>query len=147
MNQGQKMAIGLSAAFLFVTVCAGSVAVLLKDKEDEEVLQTPPAEEMLTPEENTPSEEIPDEEEPSEETETPGEETPSETDPENPTAEEEELIQEETIISFNKPDKMRGVIVNAGVDFLTDLFQIANIGITFFLSGLSFRFCMRIWRK
>lgn len=115
------MAIGLSAAFLFVTFCAGSVAVLLKDKEDEEVLQTPPAEEMLTPEENTPSVEIPDEEEPSEETETPGEETPSETDPENPTAEEEELIPEETIISFNKPDKMRGVIVNAGVDFLTDL--------------------------
>ncbi len=117
MKQNQKMAIALSAAFLFMTVCAGGVAFLLKDREDDEILQNDPNTQIQTPAEE---QETPEQLPPEEPTTPPEEETPSESEPENEEPNEEELIPEETIISFNKPDKMRGVIVNAGVDFLTD---------------------------
>lgn len=90
MQQAQKLTLALSAAFLFITVCAGAAAFLMKDREEENpTLPNTPAEEIQTPQQ--------------------GEETPS-----------EELIPEETLISFNKPAKMRAALVNAGKDFLTD---------------------------
>jgi len=114
MQQSQKMAIALSAAFLFVTVCAGGAAILIKGDKDKETLQN-----------DTPPVEIP--------AETPSEtpiETPSEI-PSPPSAEseippsnEETVPPEETTppeeIVFNKPDKMRAVVVQMGSDFLTD---------------------------
>ncbi len=109
MQQGQKLTLALSAAFLFITVCSGTVAFLLNDKEEEE--PTPPKTSIESSQEDPPVLEKPEEEIPTEENEN-GEEEISD--------EEETLIPEESIISFNKPDKMRGVLVNAGKDFLTD---------------------------
>ena len=115
VKQTQKIVIALSAAFLLITVCTGTAAFLLKDKEkenpvDEPVLEQPVIDESQDPEEPA--------------------ETPTENPKETPSAEgeaneeteqpDEELIPEETLISFNKPAEMRAVYVNAGTDFLTD---------------------------
>ena len=115
IQQTQKMVIALSAAFLFITVCAGTAAFLLKDKEDEQTQDEPVLEQPII-----------DESENSEESA----ETPSDNLENSPTSNEEnsgesevpeeELIPEETLISFNKPEEMRAVYVNAGIEFLTD---------------------------
>ncbi len=116
MQQSQKMAIVLSTAFLFVTICAGGAAMLIKSNEDEETLQndTPPVELPV----ETPTEQSQD---PENQPDTPSE--PSEEEPpfgeETTLPEEEELVPEEPIV-FNKPDTMRGVLVQMGTDFLTD---------------------------
>ncbi len=113
-KQTQKLAIALSAAFLFITVCAGTAAFLMKDKEedlptDEPVLEQPLEKEEMENEEPSEMPKDSPEETPSEEGETTENELP-----------DEELIPEETLISFNKPAEMRAVLVDAGTDFLTD---------------------------
>lgn len=103
-QQQQTLTIVLSAALIMITVCVGTAGFLLKDKQPSENPEqdsqvnnsggidaaTEPTE-PTEPEENTGETELP-----------------------------EEGIPEETLISFNKPNKMRAVLVHAGVDFLTD---------------------------
>ena len=91
------MAMILSAAFLFITVCAGTAAFLRKDESDQPVINNDPQQEA-----------------PIDENTAPGEENLGENGEEEPPAEEMPIV-------FNKPDSMRGVVVNAGTDFLTDL--------------------------
>lgn len=111
MQQMQKLALALSAAFLFITVCAGTAAFLMRE-EDQPVLDNSAQEEQQeTTEENTETENLPESVDP---------EMEQEATDENEGNTEETLIPEEELISFNKPDKMRAVVVNAGVDFLTD---------------------------
>ncbi|MBQ8598496.1 MAG: N-acetylmuramoyl-L-alanine amidase, partial [Oscillospiraceae bacterium] len=76
---------------------------------EEQTLSNLPVEEQQTPQEENDSPEETTEGEIENGEETSEGETPS-----------EELIPEETLISFNKPAKMRAAVVNAGKDFLTD---------------------------
>lgn len=96
-QQHRQMAMILSAAFLFITVCAGTAAFLRKDEPDQPVINNDPQQEA-----------------PIDENTAPGEENLGENGEEEPPAEEMPIV-------FNKPDSMRGVVVNAGTDFLTDL--------------------------
>lgn len=96
-QQHRQMAMILSAAFLFITVCAGTAAFLRKDEPDQPVINNDSQQEA-----------------PIDENTAPGEENPGENGEEEPPAEEMPIV-------FNKPDSMRGVVVNAGTDFLTDL--------------------------
>ena len=114
----KQMIMALSAAFLFITVCAGTAAFLRKDDvEDESTLSTDVQQEQSAENSENTTQETQTGENTVTESETPAtdDESASET-----TEGEETEVEEETFIYFNKPSSMRAAVVKAGEDFLTD---------------------------
>ncbi len=111
--QRQNMIAAISAVVIFAAACGGGAAAFLLNKNSEETEE--PSTEIENPVEWENSEATP----PASDSETDKSEKTAEPNVDETTP-EDELIPEEEFISFNKPDKMRGVVVNAGTDFLTD---------------------------
>lgn len=148
LQKEKQLAIVLSVSFMFIALCSGIVAFVLRNKGEKEqnVIQNIQQEiqvpenivvenqqsknEIIKDDENEIVEEIPEEDEVLEEnpdeneSEIPEElpENNDETQTEIETETEDEVVENQDVpVSFNKPDEMRGVVVNAGVDFFTDV--------------------------